>query len=54
MLVKGSIIQFERLQKTMEKTEAEHSAFLKTMVEAMAKADFPTVEMVDDLEKELR
>ena len=54
MLIKSCIIQFSRLHKTMKKTEIEHSTFRENMSEAMAQADFPTQDMIDEIEKELR
>ena len=51
--IKACAVQFERLVKTMEKTKQEHGQFRETMRAAMQKADYPTQEMILDLEKEL-
>ena len=52
-LIRASIIQFDRLHKTLEKTEREHSEFRSATEKTMDKLIFPTDTMIDDLEKSL-
>ena len=52
-LMHAAILKFDRLQKTLEKTEREHTEFRMATEEAMARATFPTLSMVSDLQAEL-
>ena len=54
MLIKMCIMQFDRLHKTLEKTERDHETFRRSVRVTMEQADFPTTAMIDDLEAELK
>ena len=53
LLVRSTMVQFDRLSKTMDKTEEEHTKFRKSMFERAAKAHYPTQGMIDDVESDL-
>ena len=48
-LIHAAALKFDRLHKTLEKTEREHTEFRRATEEAMARATFPTANMVNDL-----
>ena len=52
-LLHAAVLKFDRLNKTLEKTEREHTEFRMATEEAMARATFPTLSMVSDLQAEL-
>ena len=52
-LIHAAVLKFDRLNKTLEKTEREHTEFRMATEEAMARATLPTLSMVSDLQAEL-
>ena len=42
MLIKATLVQFDRMHTTMKKTAKEHTIFKKDMQERAEKATYPT------------
>ena len=53
MMVKSTIVQYDRLHRILEKTKKDHALYRQQTEAAAKRAEFPTQEMIDRLESEL-
>lgn len=52
-MVKAAIVQFDRLNRTLARTQQEHDSYIATAKEQIKKAAFPSRDLIDAADLEL-